>query len=119
MKKIKKIFKSNNVLSSIIEKLNMSQNAIWKKVAYELNRPRRDRVEVNLSKISTIVKEGDTVLVPGKVLGAGNLDKKVTIAAFSFTKSASMLLEKSGSKQISFEKLLETNPSGNGVIIIK
>lgn len=97
----------------------MSQNAIWKKVAYELNRPRRSQVEVNLSKLSTIVKEGDTVLVPGKVLGSGNLDKKVTIAAFSFTKSASMLLAKTGSKQVSFEKLLESNPSGKGIIIVK
>ena len=32
--------------------------------------------------------DGDVIVVPGKVLGTGDLNRKVTVAAFSFSKSA-------------------------------
>ena len=41
----------------------------------------------NLQKMSYI-KDGDIVVIPGKVLGTGNLDKKITIYALSFSESA-------------------------------
>ena len=118
-KKVKKITKENTQLVETIRKLNSQDNAIWKKVAYELCRPRRQQVEVNLNKIAVYANDGDTVLVPGKVLGNGFMDKKVTIAAFSFTQSARLLIDKAGAKIVSLEKLLETNPTGKGVIILK
>jgi len=39
-------------------------------------------------------KEGETVVVPGKVLNVGELTKKVEVAAFSFSQSAEEKIKK-------------------------
>lgn len=111
--------KSNQILLSLIEKLMKTDRPVWRKVAYELSRPRRNKNEVNLSKIERYAKEESTVVVPGKVLGSGELSKKVTIAAFSFSGSAIQLIERAGAKAMSIESLQKANPEGKGVLILK
>lgn len=111
--------KDNQVLLSLIEGLMRSDKPIWRKVAYELSRPRRAKVEVNLSKLDEFASEDATVLVPGKVLGAGALSKKVTVAAFSFSGKARQLIDAAGGKAVTIESLQKANPDGRGVIILK
>ncbi|MEW6035645.1 MAG: 50S ribosomal protein L18e [Candidatus Micrarchaeota archaeon] len=111
--------KDNQVLLSLIEGLMKSDKPIWRKVAYELSKPRRSRVEVNLSKIEELASDDSTVLVPGKVLGAGPLSKKLTIAAFSFSGKARQLIGSAGGKAVSIESLQKANPEGRGVLILK
>jgi len=111
--------KNNQVLLSLIEGLKRSEKPIWKKVAYELSRPRRQKVEVNLSRIDELAADESTVLVPGKVLGAGALSKKLTIAAFSFSEKARALIGASGGKAVTIESLHKSNPEGRGVTILK
>ena len=81
----------------IIEKLKKKGKeehaAIYKTAAQELSNVRKNRREVNIGEINEVTKEGDVVLVPGKVLGEGLLDHKVEIAAFSFTESAKNKIE--------------------------
>lgn len=114
-----KIKKENNVLATLIRKLQVQKQSIWKAVAVELARPRRSKVEVNLSKIDEYSDKGAIVLVPGKVLGAGSLSKSVKVAAFNFSESARKLIEASGSKMMTIEELLAENPEGTGVVILK
>ena len=38
---------------------------------------------VNIKKIAAYSKEGDSVLVPGKVLGIGSIPHKITLYSFS------------------------------------
>ncbi|RLE42183.1 50S ribosomal protein L18e, partial [Candidatus Woesearchaeota archaeon] len=66
---------------------------LWRAIAKELSRPRRNLRAVNLSKISKYTKPGEWVIVPGKVLANGELSHKVNIVALSFSKTA---LEKIG-----------------------
>lgn len=110
--------KDNKELVSLVENLKKAQKPIWKRVAKELSKPRRRRVQVNVSKIEQYAKPDSTVLVPGKVLGSGNLSKKVTIAAFSFSGSAKKLISKVGGKAITIESLHKSNPEGKGVTIM-
>ncbi len=111
--------KDNQVLLSLIEGLMRSEKPIWRKVAYELSRPRRRKVEVNLSKIDRFGIEDSTVLVPGKVLAAGALSKKLTVAAFSFSAKARDLIGAAGGKAVSIDSLQRSNPEGRGVLIVK
>ncbi len=111
--------KDNQVLVSLIESLMKEKKPIWKKVAYELSRPRRQRVEVNLSKLDSFAGDDTTVLVPGKVLGAGAVSKKVTVAAFSFSDKAKQIISAAGGKTMSIESLHKSNPDGRGVMILK
>jgi len=90
---------------------------LWKRVAEDLEKPTRQRREVNLYKINKYVKSGETALVPGKVLNLGNLDKKITIAAYKFSQKAREKINKSG-KAISIKELIKENPKGNKIRII-
>ena len=110
--------KDNKELVSLVENLKKAQKPIWKRVAKELSKPRRRRVHVNLSKIEQHAKADSVILVPGKVLGSGNLSKKVTIAAFAFSDSAKKLIDKVGGKAITIESLQKSNPTGKGVTIM-
>lgn len=111
--------KDNQVLLSLIEGLMRSDKPIWRKVAYELSKPRRQKVEVNLSKLDEFAAEDATILVPGKVLGSGALSKKVTVAAFSFSEKARQLIGAAGGKAVTIDNLQKTNPDGRGVVILK
>ncbi|HDJ27153.1 MAG TPA: 50S ribosomal protein L18e [Aciduliprofundum sp.] len=91
---------------------------IWKDVAERLERPRRNWAEVNVSKLQRYARDGETVLVPGKVLGAGRLEKRLIVAAYSFSRSAAEKIRAAGGEAISIEELMERNPSGSGVRIM-
>jgi large subunit ribosomal protein L18e len=88
------------------------------KLADELERQRRRRVEVNLSKINRLCKENEVVVVPGKVLGFGKLDKPLTIAAWKFSGSAERKIKEAKGKVMSIRELVEQNTRGSGVKII-
>ena len=111
--------KDNVYLADLIEKLRQSRSGFWKTVAKELAKPRRTRTEVNLSKISKLAKDNNICLVPGKVLGAGRLDKKVAIYAFSFSKSAEKYIQESGGTLGRIEDLFKENAKGSNIQIIK
>lgn len=111
--------KDNQLLVSLIETLSKEKKPIWKKVLQELQRPRRERAEVNLSKLDAYGDENGTVIVPGKVLGSGALNKKMTVAAFAFSDSAKKLISAAGGKAITIEGLHRSNPEGREVRILK
>ena len=111
--------KDNQVLVKLVSSLMKESKPLWKKVAYELSRPRRQRVTVNLSKIENYAKDETTILVPGKVLGSGAISKKVKIAAFSFSEGAKKLITNAGGHAMSIDDLYKNNPQGKDVLIIK
>lgn len=91
---------------------------IWKRLAEELCRSRKNRRTVNIWRINRHTKEGETVVVPGKILGSGNPSHKLNIAAFKFTDGAKQKIEKFGSKTFSISELIKKNPKGSNIRII-
>lgn len=91
---------------------------IWDRIASELERPARLNREVNLTRLNRYCKTNDTVVVPGKVLSMGILDKKITIAALRFSSTALDKINASGSKAITIHDLVSKNPKGSKVKII-
>jgi large subunit ribosomal protein L18e len=107
------------ILISRLKKLSYTEKAaIWRRIADELAKPTRKRRVVNLSKINRYSKEDETVVVPGKVLGAGSLNHKLTIAAYSFSDSAKDSIIKTNGKALTIHELIEQNPKGKKVRII-
>lgn len=113
---------SNQILLGLIMELKRRSNSqkvsIWKRVANDLEKPTRQRRVVNLSSISRYTKEDDVIVVPGKVLGAGDLEHRLTISAFQFSDGAKEKIEKVGAKIIPLLELSKENPSGKGIRII-
>ncbi len=107
-----------NVLIRLRKAAREHNAPIWRRVFELLNLPRRRRIAVNVSKINRCTEEGDTVVVPGKVLGAGFLDHPVTVAAYAFSEKAKKKIEEANGRCLSILELLEENPKGSGVKII-
>ncbi len=99
--------------TSIEQKVNL-----WKRIALELEGPTSKKRVVNLSKINKYSNKDEVVIVPGKVLSMGELDKKITIAAHKFSQTAFEKINSSGSKALTIEELLKENPKGAKVRII-
>lgn len=94
------------------EKVNL-----WKRLAFDLEKSTRQRREANIFKIDKCTREGETAVVPGKVLSEGELNKKITIAAFKFSDKAKEKINKSG-KAISLQQLMKENPKGKKCRIV-
>jgi large subunit ribosomal protein L18e len=102
----------NRLLKETIKALEKasetSGKAIWKALAKELDKPKRRRVAVNLSRLDRHTEEGDVVAVPGKVLAAGNLSKPIKIAAFSFSDGALEKIKTAKADYMTLNELLQS-----------
>ncbi len=125
--------KTNPQINKLIEDLKRiareNSAPIWRDIAKRLEKPRRNYAAVNLSKINRYSSSNDTILVPGKVLSSGTIEKPVTVAALGFSKKAFEKICKCGEggkegkgeergKCITIEELIKNNPKGSGVKII-
>ncbi|MBI4148307.1 50S ribosomal protein L18e [Candidatus Woesearchaeota archaeon] len=94
------------------------KNALWDRVADDLEKATRQRREVNLSRLARYTKPNETVVVPGKVLGAGQLSHALVVAALGFSGNARLQIEKASGKALSIADLVKQNPKGANVRII-
>jgi large subunit ribosomal protein L18e len=91
---------------------------IWKAVAEKLRRQTRRRIEVNLWKIEKYSDGVAAVVVPGKVLGEGEITKPIVVAAAGFTRSAKRKIEEAGGKAILLDDYAKINPKGSHTRIV-
>jgi len=91
------------------------ESNLWSTVAEELSRVRKNRREVNVYKINKCTSNGDVVVVPGKVLGDGALEHKVSVAAFKFSQGAEQKIKEAGGEVMSILDLVRKNPKGSKI----
>jgi large subunit ribosomal protein L18e len=92
---------------------------IWRDAAKYLAKTRQHRATVNLSRINRHTRENDIVVVPGKILGSGAIDHAVTVASLNASAKAKEKLAKAEAIYISIPELVEKNPKGSNVKIIR
>ncbi len=109
---------SNVQKRALARKLWKTQRPIWRVVSDKLMAPEKNRVEKNVGAISKVTRDGDVIIVPGKILAHGELTKKITVACYAISVSARKKLSTSGSELLTIEELVEKYPSGKGVRII-
>ncbi|MFH1503362.1 MAG: 50S ribosomal protein L18e [Candidatus Diapherotrites archaeon] len=114
----KQLQKKNNPLL-VKTLIAAKKNAKWNEIAQILSRPRRKRINLNLDEINQDSKEGEIIVVPGKVLSEGEIEKKIKIVAFNFSEKAKekLLSAKCNVSYIIDE--IKSNPSAKGIKIIK
>ena len=102
---------------ALLEKTSRkSKKKIWKDVATRIAKPRRQRVSVNLWKIASSKIGKKFLLVPGKVLGTGKLDKAVNVIALEFSESARKKISEKG-KAVSIQEALNEKIDAKDVAI--
>ncbi len=106
---------SNYYIRKLIRDLWKSKIKIWRKISRKLSGSRKNRIKANLYRINKKTNKDDIIVIPGKVLGMGELEHTLTIACLEYSKSAKKKIESSGSTLVSIEELLEQNPKGSGV----
>jgi large subunit ribosomal protein L18e len=87
-------------------------------VAVRLEKPTRAQPSVNVSRLERTLAQGETAVVPGKVLASGQLTKPVTVAAWGFSEGAKAKIAAAGGKALSIGELVQQNPAGAKVRII-
>ncbi|MEM3031206.1 MAG: 50S ribosomal protein L18e [Candidatus Micrarchaeia archaeon] len=93
-------------------------SGLWRRIAAEIARPRRARVEVNVGKLGRLTRAGDIVVIPGKILGSGSLSHSLTVAALSFAKSAREKIKNAGGKILTLREAASSHPKGTGLKLL-
>ena len=91
---------------------------IWSRLAELALKPSSARRTVNVSQINKLTKDGDVIIVPGKVLGTGIMLHKITVCSFSISNSGAQKILESGGKIMSYSEIIKNHPLGKGVTII-
>ena len=95
------------------------KNKNWLRVAGILSSPRRRRINMNIGEISKKSREGEDIVIPGKILSQGEINKKIKIAALNFSKKAEEKLKKEDCEIITILEEIKKNPEMKGLKILK
>ena len=120
---MKKVKATNPELIALIQDLKKKSREnkieLWRNLADRLSKSKRSRVAVNVSRLNRYTKEGETVAVPGKVLGAGKANHPITVAAFAFSDRAKSKILNAKGNFLSIRDLMEKNPTGKNVKLME
>jgi len=100
----------------IVETIILAKKNDHLDLAKKLSGPSRFYKKINLDEIES--EESNKVLVVGKVLGSGKINKKLEISALNFSESAKEKLEKAGCKIKKIKEEIKDNNKLEGVKII-
>jgi large subunit ribosomal protein L18e len=95
-----------------------TKTPLWKTLEKKIESSRSNRSEINIGKLENLTKDGENIIVPGKVLGNGTLTHKLNITSFSISISAMKKIFDAGGKVITINDLVNQHPNGKGVRII-
>jgi len=108
----------DNTIWTLRSAFKKNKAPIWRALEEELAGPRANRREINVRRLAKVTKASEVVVIPGKILGTGNLGHKLTVCAFSISETADKKVIESGGKVVTFEDLIKKHPDGKGVRII-
>lgn len=115
--------KTNPSLSATIEFLEKASKDnkanIWKDIAKRLAKSNKRKAEVNVSKLDKYLKDGEIAVVPGKVLGSGEIKKKIIVGAFAYSSQAKEKLKNANCQVLNLKELVAKIPKGTNVRIIR
>lgn len=113
---------TNQLVISMVKDLRQASSKnkapIWSKLAQMAQKPNVARRVVNVGKLNNVTGDNDVIVVPGKVLGTGNISHKITLCSFSISTSAAKKIIDAGGKIINYSELISKFPTGKGVKII-
>ena len=109
--------KTNPILVETISTARKHKN--WFPIAHIISGSNKDYSAINLSDLDSKTKAGDTIIITGKLLGSGNLTKKIRICALSASKDALDKLKHSKSEFVTILEEIKKNPKAEGVKLIR
>ncbi|MDE1842287.1 putative ribosomal protein L15 [Nitrosotalea sinensis] len=113
---------TNQVVIQMVNTLRVASKKnkapIWERLADLALKPTRAKRTMNLGQIDRLAADNDVIIVPGKVLGTGNLSHKITLCSFSISTTGAKKVTASGGKVLDISQIIKNHPTGKGVKII-
>ncbi|MGQ0606361.1 MAG: 50S ribosomal protein L18e [Candidatus Nitrosotenuis sp.] len=113
---------TNQIVLSMVKELKSASTKnkapIWSNLAEMALKPKIAKRIVNLARLNTVTNDNDVIVIPGKVLGTGNISHKITLCSFSISTSAAKKIKAAGGKIVTHSDLISKFPTGKGVRII-
>ncbi len=103
-----------NLIRDLKRQSSKEKVDVWRALAGQLDVSTRRRRAVNLYKINKYSHDNEVVVVPGKVLGVGEITKNISVCAFEFSSSAKSKIK----NVVDFYELMKKNPKGKNMRII-
>lgn len=100
----------------IVETIALAKKNELLDLGKKLSAPRSQYKSINLNELNDV--EGDKILVVGKVLGSGDIEKKKQIIALDFSEGAIEKLKKANCDIKTIKKEIKDNPKLEGVKIL-
>lgn len=101
----------------LVETIELAKKNNLLDLGKKLSGPTRLQKKINLDELNKL-KESK-FLVVGKVLGKGEINKKIKIAALGFSEQAKEKLKKADCKMLTIKQAIEKNKKLEGVRIIE
>jgi len=108
--------KQRKTKSELVETIEKAKKENLLDLAKKLSGPTKLQKKINLEDLDKL-KE-NKVLVVGKILGVGNINRKIKISALGFSNTAKEKLKKAECEMSSIKQELEINKKLDGVKII-
>ena len=109
-------YQTQSIIAEIEPKAHESR--FWKRIVHDLKKPSRQKRIINVYKIDKLAKDGETIIVPGKVLSVGEITKKVDVAALQFSEGAKQKILDAQGKILTISELFKQNPEGKKIKIL-
>jgi large subunit ribosomal protein L18e len=110
----KKIKRKTN--QELVETIELAKKNNLLELAKKLSCPTRLQKRINLDELNKL-KE-NKILVPGKVLGNGDIERKISVFALSFSESALVKLKKKGCETGTIKQEIQKNKTLKEIKII-
>jgi large subunit ribosomal protein L18e len=108
----------DSALAAVKTAAKASRKPVYKKAVKLLSKKTNQLVEVNVGKLDLVSAEGSVLLVPGKVLGEGDVSKKLYVGAVAFTASAAQKISSAGGEALLMKDFVAKFGEGKGVFLI-
>lgn len=102
--------------SELVKTVELAKKNNHLELAKKLTTPKKRQISVNIGELNEL-KE-DKIAIAGKVLGSGNIKKKISVYALDFSDEAKEKLKKSGCEFRTIRQEIEKNPKLAGVKVL-
>ncbi|HLC77216.1 MAG TPA: 50S ribosomal protein L18e [archaeon] len=92
-------------IKKLIQNMEKKKEKFYLQLARHLAKPARSKNPVNVTKIEKLANNNESVAVPGKVLGGGEIKKAVKVYALSFSGEARKKIKAAGGECMSLENV--------------
>ena len=99
----------------LVETIRLARGGGLLELAKKLSGPSRLYSKINLNELEN---KGEHIIIAGKVLGQGEINKKISVSALGFSEQAKEKLKRAGCEINTIKQELEKNPKLEGVKII-